>query len=35
MKKCGMLICILLAAVLMGVPSFFAFAAEQGTLGDS
>lgn len=35
MKKCGMLICILLAAVLMGVPSFFAFAAELGTLGDS
>lgn len=35
MKKCGMIFCILLAAVFVGVPSFFAFAGEQGTLGDS
>ena len=35
MKKYSVIFCFLLATVFVGVPSFFAFAVEQGTLGDS
>ena len=35
MKKYSVIFCFLLATVFVGVPSFFAFAGEQGTLGDS
>ena len=35
MKKYSAIFCFLLATVFVGVPSFFAFAGEQGTLGDS
>lgn len=35
MKKYSVIFCFLLATVFVGMPSFFAFAGEQGTLGDS
>ena len=35
MKKYSVIFCFLLATVFVGMPSFFAFAEEQGTLGDS
>ena len=35
MKKYSVIFCFLLATVFVGVPSFFAFAGEQGALGDS
>ena len=35
MKKYSAIFCFLLATVFVGMPSFFAFAGEQGTLGDS